>query len=156
MSLGNTIVISQARAEHMLEGTLTASALYPGTCLEMAPVALTSGRQVLRADSHGTSSGGLVRAPIVAREDENQGGTVTKQYAASSRVFAYVPSPGEEINVIVKQQSGTSPSVTVGEIFMVDTSGFLDVYSSGVMAPFMCMEAFVGGNANTLTWCIRT
>lgn len=151
---GQCIVVSGWTDSKQGEGTLTsATAPYPGMHAEMAPVALIGKRPQLQKFQ--TPSQGKWGPVWVFTEDRLQGATIFTQLQASRNAFYFMPQAGDQCNVMVEAASGTSPSVTVGEFFMIDSAtGKLEINSSATMVPWQSKEAYVGAAADTLTWCV--
>ena len=91
-------------------------------------------------------------------EDEVQGKGYDAAYADGDHGQIYFPLPGEEINVLLENQSGTADSFAVGDKLMIDngTGKFLAVDSDAESEPFVCAEAVAAMAADTLVWAIRS
>jgi hypothetical protein len=154
MAKGNEIVVISNPKGMFLEG-IVYGAPKPGTLMEVkAGVAPITGRQTWQAYSGTTGKPALV---AVLMQDYLQGKLATDAYVSGSRCFLYCPIAGEELNVLVKDITGTGDDVTIGEQFMIDSgTGKLVINSNGTMVPFIALEAVTDPVADTLCWCMYT
>jgi hypothetical protein len=144
-----------------LEGTVSGTPA-PGTCMEVLPATEpVNGRFTYRACTSG--SNGDSRPTTVLLEDALQGVTPdingANTYVNGARCFLYVPVPGDELNMLVENISGTGDSHAIGDLLMIDraTAGnhgkLLVQDSAGHSAPFTCMETSTGLTVDTLLAC---
>jgi hypothetical protein len=138
------------------EGIITDTSL-PGTILEIIPnLPLVNGRHQLRASARAS---GKDRAQLVLLEDNAQGGNVTTAYVAGTYGRYYIPTPGEELNVLVEVPgtgTGSHGGVQQGEFLINDTSGHLTPETgSPESTPWQALEnvADVNPPVAQLTWC---
>ena len=91
-------------------------------------------------------------------EDENQGKTYDSAYADGDHGWIYFPLPGEELNVLLENQSGTGDAFAVGDKLMIDngTGKFLAVDTDAEAEPFVCAEAVAALTADAWVWAIRS
>lgn len=153
---GQCIVVSGWTDSKEFEGIMTpASVCYPGIHLEpSASLPLIDGH--FQVQYFQTASQGRPGPVWILQEDRLQGGTMTTPYTGGKQAFIFQPQAGDQCNVLVAALSGTSPTVTVGEFFMIDSAnGMLEINSGAYMVPWISKEAYVGAAGNTLTWCQR-
>lgn len=159
MAKGNRIVVSPNPHGHKVEGIIGAGLTpSPGTILQIqAATALVGGRWTWEIYSPtGTDAAEPAGPFIVLCEDIPQGKTTTDAYAAGDRAFGYIPLPGDELNLLVKNLSGTADDHTKGEALMVDdASGKMIAYVEGSKTKSaMLLETITDPVADTLSWCI--
>lgn len=88
------------------------------------------------------------RLPIaVLLPNKLVGGTNTDAYVSGDRGFLYYPLPGEELNMILENQSGTAEVFRYGAKLIVDdgTGKLLISASTPESEPFICLEQLVTG-----------
>jgi len=143
MSSQNQIVVSPNPLGHFIEGTLTAVAILPGTHVSIDTAGLY--------EAWNESADGVKGEVIVLIEDALQGRDVSTTYDASDRFFAYIPLPGDELQCLFKNISGTADSFVIGELVMIDdTTGKLITESSSEMEPWAVMETIAALTADAL------
>lgn len=160
MARGNRIVVSECAYGRHMEGIIAAGETpSPGMIVQIqAATALQGGRhtwEIYNADA----DGGRPKGPyIVLKEDLLQGKTTADAYAAGARAFGYVPLPGDELNLLLLNISGTADDHPLGEILIVDdTTGKLIVTTGSPETEVaMLLEAVTDPTADTLAWCIWT
>jgi hypothetical protein len=137
---GNCIVVSDKPRGRFLEGIITDTSL-PGTIMEVVPgVATQGGKFSYRAS---TRAAGKDRLLAVLREDDLQGFPATQAYVANTRCFLYVPTPGEEVNVLtVVPGTGTGLVTTIGSYYECDGTGKATLETGSPQStPWLCLEA---------------
>lgn len=74
-----------------------------------------------------------------------EGQTAAQVYADGDRCFLYCPIPGEEMNILLQDQSGTADDFVVGDKLIVDDGTGKFLISAGTAAdksePFIALEA---------------
>lgn len=138
-----------------LEGTITDTSK-PGTCMEMVPAtAMKNGRLSWRAWSATT---GDPRMVVVLLEDDFQGKLWSDAYIANTQCKLYVPLPGDELNMLIKDISGTGDTHAIGDRMVIDSaSGKLIVQpTSANAAQFQLEEAEAAPTADSWLACFRT
>lgn len=150
MSAHNVIVLSSPAEGRFIEGTLDEAAT-PGMIMEVKPgvAADGSGRLTYRK---ATPGGDGLRTPIlVLREDLFTGRTKETAYAAGDRCYLYAPKLGDELQVLLKNESGTGENIAVGDKLIVDDGTGLVIETTGSpeSEPFQAMEAISAITANT-------
>lgn len=160
MARGSKILVNTPRGKYLWEGIIaTGETPKPGSIVQIdASVDLVGGRhtwKIYDADA----DGGRPKGPyIVLLEDSLQGKTVSDAYAAGDRAFGYVPLPGDELNLLLDDLTGTGDDHTKGEILIVDdTTGRL-IATTGTPETevAMLLETITDPEADTLAWCVWT
>ena len=165
MAKGNSIIVTGAPKGYQRECTVSGTPK-PGTCMELKiGTAEASGRWTYEpagtTANSGTSQGMAAdgnRLPIVVLlEDGLQGKLATEAYASGDRGFLYWPLPGDELNMIILDESGTGATqdfVPGSKLIVDDGTGKL-VQSAGSpeAEPFICLETITDLAADYLTWC---
>lgn len=154
MALGNEIVLTPEPRGRRLEGVIEGG-LLPGTCVQLKSGSTedAGGRLTFQAWNKSAQN---VPGPIgVLDYDKLQGKTADDAIPDGTRGFVYFPLPGDELNMLVQDQSGTggTSDFSVGDpLGPEDGTGLLiDVTPSavGVAAPFTSMENYVDMTADT-------
>jgi len=102
------------------EYVLTAVAIKPGYLLE-----LTSAGTL---QAHATSGGDVL--PMIALEDELQGGAITDDIAASQRVQCWVACRGEEAYMLL----ANGETAVIGSFLISNGDGTLKVYTADTVS----------------------
>ncbi len=143
-----------------VEGIISGAACAPGMCMEVVPATEpVNGRFTYRVCTAGTV--GDRRPVIVLLEDSLQGVvaslTGANVFTAGARCRLYYPQPGDELNMLVKNLSGTADTHAIGDLLMVDiaaaTGKLLVQGSASQYAPFQLMETSVALTADALLAC---
>lgn len=144
---GNEIVVSANPRGVFMEGFIAAGQTpKPGVVMQIDPtVDEVGGRKTFKMFDRG-ADGDRPLGPIwVLREDSLQGKTILDAYAAGDRAFLYAPLPGEELNMIVQDPSGTGSGTTyaAGTEMIVDdgTGELIPTAGTPQTSPFILMEA---------------
>lgn len=124
----------------------------PGQLVELKPntAADANGRYTYRAPN--VANDGDPITLVVVTEDHLQGKGKTDAYDAGAPFFWYIPAPGELMQILLQNQSGTADSFGVGSKVMLDdgTGLFIAVDSDARQVPFEIMEAVAGMTTDTL------
>ncbi len=86
-----------------------------------------------------------------------QGRLATTAYAAGEKCFGYIPLPGDELNLMLQNVSGTA-TIAIGTTLIVDDTTGTMIATTGspeIEVAFM-LEAVVDIAADQLAWCIWT
>jgi hypothetical protein len=153
---GNSIILTSNPKGVFLEGIIDDTSK-PGTMMEITPTTgPTGGRPHFR--HYQPSADGDPRMVAVLLEDDLQGFPATTAYVAGSRCRIYVPLPGEEMNVLVRDIAGTGDTHTIGDRFEPGhADGKLIVQSTSAnVGTFTAMETVPAPTADMLLWCMRT
>ncbi len=159
MSLGNRIILTPDRG-YPLEGVInTGETPSPGTIVQIDPTQATQGGRFVWKIYDRAADGDRPAGPfIVLREDIGQGKTMTDAYVAGTHCFGFVPLPGCQLNLLYKNESGTTDDVTAGVLFIVDdASGKVTLTTGSPQTEVaMALEAVVDPVADTLVHSIWT
>lgn len=157
MARGNSIIVSANPRGVFEEGYVaTGETFYPGMVVQRdASVALTSGRHTYKLFNRDADGDRPEGAFWVVRENGLLGLPATSSYAAGEKCFLYAPLPGEELNLLIKNLSGTADDHALGEILIVDdTSGMLIATTGSPETEVaQLLEAITDPTADTLAWC---
>jgi hypothetical protein len=160
MARGNCIVVSQIEqpGAHMEGFVATSQTFYPGMIVQRdASVALKGGRHTYKYYVPGADGKRPVGAYWVVTEKllAFEGKTINDSYAAGGRVSLYSPLPGDELNLLVGNLSGTADDHALNEVLMVDDgTGKLIVVTGTVESTVaQLMETITDPVADTLAWC---
>lgn len=165
MAKGNGIIITPHDYRgRQIEGKIAAAQTpVPGTIVQIQASSIpstTAQGGVYTLELYDADvDGGRPKGPFIVLDyDKLQGRLNSTAYAAGERAFGYVPLPGDELNLLVKNLSGTADDHTKGEIAIVnDTTGKLIVTTgSPECEPAMIMETITDPTADTLAWYIWT
>lgn len=155
MSLGEGIILNgQEPKGRFMEGTITDTSL-PGTIMEVVPATEPlMGRYSFRAASIG--SDGDARPQFLLLPDHLQGGIATQAYTAGRRGYLYVPLPGDDLNLLMKNISGTSDHFAIGDAISISNNG-KGIAATGASKPYIMMETQAAGlTVDTLLHVQRT
>lgn len=144
----STIVVSGDPKGHFIEVQLAdGQTPKPGTC-----VSLNSDGEY---EAWNGAADGEQDEVIVLTEDWTLGKTVNDAYADGARAQAYIPMPGDEIQVLFGNASGTADDVTVGMKMIIDdgTGKVIPTTGSPEMEPFKALEAITDPTADQLLLC---
>ncbi len=170
MAKGNGIIVNAVPKGHFEECYVSGTPK-PGTCMEIKiGTALRGGRWTYEAAgttaANSTYSGMAAdgnRIPIavlcgpVESMASVPGALSTTAYADGDRGMVYYPIPGEELNMIIKDESGTAADqdFVPGTKLIVDdgTGKLIASASTPESEPFICLETAADVAADVLTWC---
>jgi hypothetical protein len=154
---GNQILISSNPKGHFFEGildsSLTGDQLKPGRILrKKKSVAPIGGRFTYLDALPGTDGEAIV--VVVLLDDPNGGRIATTAYTAGRQAPMYIPAPGDELNLQATEGAGTSNSVAIGDLFMIDSdAGVLVPWIAYPKGPvFESCEVLTSVAADTLLW----
>ena len=158
MALGNKIIVSGEPKGVYKEGTTRLASL-PGTMMQLdvseAPV---NGRfQWEPYDQSFNAQMGLV---AILLPDKLQGKIQTAAYVALDTCFLYCPLPGEEMNILLHNVTGTADDVARGDrLIVVDGTGTF-IVTTGTAAdkaePFVSLEVVDDPTADQLIHVMTT
>lgn len=158
MARGNSIIVTPEPKGVFTEGFIGAGLTpKPGVAMQLqVATAERGGRFTYELWAPGTD--GKRRLMLILLPDRLQGKTSTDAYAAGDRAFFYIPLPGEEMNVLFGNASGTADDVAVGGLLICDTGTgkFVPTTGSPESEPFMALEAIVDPVADQLLHVVRT
>lgn len=166
MAKGSEIIVTSNPKGVFREGYVSGTPK-PGTVMEQKiGTAIRGGRWTYEPAGTTANSGanqGMAadgnRLPIcVLLPDHLQGKLATDAYADGDRCFLYFPVAGEELNMIIENQSGTADDFVPGDKLIVDdgTGKLLISASTPEAEPFICLETITDPTADTLAWVMYT
>jgi hypothetical protein len=129
----------------------------PGTCMQIkAATAAVGGRMTYEVAAPGGDGQRALMAILV--EDSLQGKTVSDAYVTGTNATLYCPVPGEELNILFNNVSGTADDVAIGDLLILDNgTGKFNVTTGTVESePFQALEAITDPTADTLLAAIFT
>ena len=161
MSLGNRIVLTPDRGVDVEGYLASGETLYPGMCVQIdATQALQGNRLAWKIYDRDADGDHPVGPYIIVKEDILQGKSVSDAYAtaAGTQLFGFIPWAGCELNLLLKDISGTGDDHPAGEILMVDdgTGKFIVTTGSPESEPALLLETVTDPVADTLAHCIWT
>lgn len=159
MARGNSIIVTADPKGQFDEGLVaTGETFYPGMIVQRdVSVALKGGRwtyKIYNRDADGNMPAGSYWV-VTERLGAMVGFTATTSVAAGGRVQVYSPRAGEELNLLVKNLSGTGDDHAIGEILMVDDGSGMLIATTGSPESecAQLLEAITDPTADTLAWC---
>lgn len=161
MAKGVEIVLESPPKGAFKEGIISGTPL-PGTKMEIKNAVLpVGGRHTWQA--YGTNAGmatGDPRLCAILDIDYLQGKTCQDAYVSGTRGKMYCPLPGEEMNVLVKAQTGTGSlnAYTIGERLHAEAGSgqYIAQATSANEADFISMEhVSVPADTAGLVWVIK-
>lgn len=158
MAKGNEIVIEGPDAKgKRLEG-ITNGALKPGIVVQIDVSAGFDDNNRLTWEPYNPDSDGDQRLIAILDYDPLQGKLSTDAYGDGDRCFVYVPLPGDELNMLLKDVAGTGDDHSFGELLMVDdgTGKLIATTSSPEAEAFQLLEAVTDPTSDTLAHVIYT
>lgn len=156
MAVGSNIVLNPNQERGVrLEGTISGTPK-PGTCMEIVATALVNGRPTYRVYQPGTD--GEQRLVVVLDKNPFNGQLATDAYADGDHGFLYCPLPGEELNMLVADVSGTGDDHAIGDVMMIDSGTGLLIITTGSpeMESFVLLEAATDPTAAALMLAMYT
>lgn len=142
----------------------------PGTCMTPVPGTAIDGNGIISMEPAGTSAGLMAadgdRIPVAvllggadATTAVPPGKTSDDAYVTGERGTVYFPIPGEELNVLFQNQSGTADDVVVGTTKLIIDDGtgkILPTTGSPEAEPFVALESVTDPTADQLVHCMFT
>jgi hypothetical protein len=154
MSRGNRIVVNPD-AKGAYEWGYVTTGEKPGTILQIdASVALKSGKHtwvVYNRDADGNRPAGPFAVLV---EDLYQGRDATTAVTAGDFCKMYIPLPGDELNLLFGNASGTADDIALGDLMIVDdgTGKIVETTGSPETEVAVALEAIVDPAADQLLW----
>jgi len=163
---GNQILVSDNPRGRRIEGVISGTPK-PGTVVQLVRGTAVDGNgrhtwepfgTTAASSDEGVAADGDKRIIAVLLEDTLQGQTYNDAYVSGDRCFIYFPIMGEELNMIVENQSGTADSWGVGDLLQVDdgTGKLLATDSNPESEPFQLLEAVSALTADAHCWVMYT
>lgn len=154
MARGNRIVVNPD-AKGPYEWGYVTTAEKPGTIVQLdTSVALKHGKHTWVVYNRGADGDHPAGPFAVIIEDLYQGRDATTAGAAGDFTKLYIPLPGDELNLLFLNQSGTADDVAAGDIMMVDdgTGKITPTTGTPETEVAVALEALVDPTADTLLW----
>jgi hypothetical protein len=160
MARGNCTIVKQIEqpGAHEEGFVTTSQTFYPGMVVQRdASVALKGGRYTYKYYNPGADGKQPVGAYWVVTEKllSFQGKTINDSYAAGERCSLYSPMPGDELNLLIANLSGTADDHALNEVLMVDdgTGKMIVTTGSPDNTCAQLLETITDPTADTLAWC---
>jgi len=135
----------------------------PGTCMEIKKATSPKGNvfTYAAAGSQAASGGigmaadGNRKAIAVLLEKDQESKIYSDAYADGDMGRVYFPVPGEWLNMLFENQSGTADAFAIGDEAMVDdgTGKLLACDTDAEAHPFTILEAVAALTADACIWC---
>lgn len=154
MALGNNIILTPEPRGRRFEAVLD-SDMKPGTCVQFKAGEAEDGGGRLTVEPYNAAASGVPQQVMILDADFQQGKTADDTLLAGKRVFVYCPLPGDELNMLVQDQSGTGATsdYSIGDPLKIeDTTGLLIDGALGTLGysnPFTVMENYADMSADT-------
>lgn len=158
MAQGNKIIVTDYPKGYRIGGIIiTGETPKPGTIMQIDPTGTRVGKNWIVKAYNRDADGDRPAGPfLVLLEDNKQGKLATDAYAAGDYCELYAPLPGDELNLLFFNQSGTADDVAVGALLIVDdgTGKVFTTTGSPETEPAMALEAITDPTADQLLWCV--
>jgi hypothetical protein len=131
----------------------------PGTILSIvAATEPKNGRHTWGVYTPGADGDRPIGPLAILLEDALQGKTVDDAYVTGTYCRMYCCIPGDEVLLLMKNESGTADSHAIGEKVMIDDGTGKGIVTSGSVEtePFVVMETVAALTADTLVHCMFT
>lgn len=156
MALGNNIILTPEPRGRRLEAYNDSGGdLLPGTVVQFKAGSTEDAGGRLGVEKYNQSGSGIPKVIWIVDADFQMGKTADEAIEDGKRVFIYAPLPGDELNMLVQDQSGTGATsdFSVGDPLKVeDGTGLLidgALGTTGISNPFECMENYSDMSADT-------
>lgn len=129
----------------------------PGTIYQIDGTVALKGGQFTATVYNRSSDGDRPIGPyIVLLERRDRGQTPDDAYAEGDLALGYIPVPGDELNLLFGNASGTADDVTAGAAGLIDdgTGKAIPTTGSPQSNPFMFLESYTDPTADRHLWCI--
>ena len=123
----------------------------PGTLMEFTPATEpVNGIYTGRVYQPGTN--GKRRPLLILVEDQENGKRVTDAYVTGTLGKVYIPHPGEWLQILLQDVSGTGDAHAIGERLIAESGSgkFIATTGSPEVEPFIVMETVAAPTADTL------
>lgn len=149
MSKGNRIVVT-AEPQGIWKRGIVSGTPKPGTFMQMVSGIAPNDNGQHTWEVYNTAGSGVPRVVAILEEDRGQGKLMTDAYVTGTECRVYLPVPGEELNVLITDITGTGATsdYVVGDLLeVIDALGtFRDVAVAGTgylrSAPFQVLENY--------------
>jgi len=160
MARGSRTVVTEPAGGIKTEGYVkTGQTFYPGMgVIKDASVDLIGGRHTYKIYDESADGDHPTGGIFIVTEEMNAltGGAPTASYAAGTKVSLYSPRMGEELNLLIKNLSGTADDHTKGEKLILDTGTGMFIATTGSPETEMAelLESITDPVADTVAWCV--
>lgn len=156
MALGSEIILTpEPRGRRLEVFNNSGGDLLPGTCVMFEAAGVEDAGHRLPAVAYNTAQTGVPKPVWVVDNDWYQGKTADDVIPDGKRMFIYAPLNGDELNMLVNDQSGTGATsdFSVGDPLRIeDGTGLLvdgSLGTAGFSNPFEVMENYADMSADT-------
>ena len=146
MALGNEIVLTPEPRGRRFEGIIVGTPK-PGIVVQVQAGSLEDAGGRKSWEPYNKATSGVPALIVILDINHGEGKTKDDAYVSGTRGFFYVPLPGDELNMLVADQSGTGATsdFSVGDYLQVEdvTGKLIDgslATSTNLAAPFQCHE----------------
>lgn len=164
---GKCIVVTSEPNGRFGEGIVgTGLTFNPGQVVQKDYTVSTVGGRFTWKLFDADADGGRPKSEIAVVTDHNlalqgkgiRSATDFDTYAAGERFSFYVPLPGDELNLLIANISGTGDDHTIGEVLIIDdtTGKFIATTGDPESEPAVLQETLTDPTADTLAWCVWT
>lgn len=157
MTISSSAILLSAEPRGMFKEGFVYGTPKPGTVMQLKAATEPVGGKFTWT-AYDPANNGDQRLIAVLLEDSLQGKTVSDAYVSGDQCFLYCPIPGDELNMLCHNRSGTSDSFAIGDLLRVaDGTGKL-IATAGTpeSEPFVVMKTQAGITADTLVPCMFT
>lgn len=163
MARGNNIIVTNEPRGRRVSVKIDGTPL-PGTVMTVKPGTTVDSNGKFEYEPAGVTVGLMTadgtRIPIaVLLEDRKRGRTVNDAYVDGDDAEVYFPLPGEELNVLFQNQSGTGDDVVAGTTLLIVDDGtgkVLPTTGTPESEPFLGLENVTDPTADQLVWAQYT
>ena len=156
MAKGNGIIVTAGPRGRFLEGIVSGTPK-PGTIMEIVSLD-DNGEYTFQVYTPGSDGLRPIGPLCVLLLDELQGRLATTAYSTGDHCFCYVPLPGDELNVLLKDIAGSGDDHAFGELLIPESGSGKLIATTGTpeIEPFAVVTAVVDPLADTLAHVICT
>jgi len=158
MSTHSKIVLSRVDNHQYKEGIISGTPS-PGTVMQIsAGVEPIGGKHTWVAYNRDADGDRPLGPLVVLCENWKLGKTTSDAYVSGEYGIMFVPYPGDELQVLLQNQSGTSDSFAIGDLLMVDDGTGKAIATSGSIEsePWVVMETLAAITVDTLCHVMYT
>lgn len=157
MSSHNAIILSSEPRGNIIEGVIVGTPK-PGTLMQLQAGVEPDGGGRHSWVPYAPGTDGNRRPIAVLLPDNLQGGLITDAYVTGTRGKLYFPIPGDELNMLVANISGTSDAFAIGDLLIADTGTGKLIATTGSpeSEPFQVMETVAALTADAHVHCMYT
>lgn len=149
MSTHAPIVVTSAPAGRFLEGTIVGTPK-PGQFMEVDPTVVMDARGRFSWRVYQPGTDGLKRPIVILCENQLLGKLKTTAYADGDAGYMYCPINGDEVQILMKNETGTGDAVALGDMLTFDSGTGKGVPAAGTeLIQCQAQEAIAGMTADT-------